>query len=431
MVANIAAQAGAAQVREFTVFSNNNKSLNISGGFIDLMVFQSILDNTVRVSSIIADTGYRNKENSTAIFEQDDLDLTAGERVNLQLEDGYGKILSFKDDTHLRIQQVNDIDESTNKAILTIHLYSKEVIDNELVDTRLNKRYDGRISESVQQILKESLRTPKDVFIDQTINHFSFLGNTEKPFYKLAWLGPKSVPDLPNALGKLAGYFFFETPEGYHFKSIDKLFTQTPKRKLVFTNTPFLPTGYTGKIVSYSISSSVNLDNTLKAGALTKPISKTFNPFNNTYNEEKNFSDTERLVPEFMGGIAPPQIATDLDLWNKATKINSRWRPIGVLPPNPDAIEIEDWPIDDIVRQATARYNNLFNTRLNIVIPGDFSINAGDILTCDFPEISSRASKVISNKHSGNYLVVDIAHKITKENCYTSINLVRESIYKV
>lgn len=430
MLANIAAQAGSAQVREYTIFSNNNKDLNISGGFIDLILFQSILDNTVRISSTIADTGYRDNSNSTAAFEQDDLNLTAGEKVNIQLEDGYGKLLTFKNDTHLRVQQVSNIDANTNKSIFTLHLYSKECIDNELADTRLKKRYDGKISDSVISILKESLKTPKEIFVDESLNYYSFLGNTEKPFYKLAELSPKSVPNLPNAIGKLAGYFFFETPEGYQFRSIDKLFTQTPKRKLIFNNTVFVPLGYDGKIINFSFNNSVNLDKTLKSGALSKPISKTFNPFNNVYNEEKTFSDVERLNPDYMGGISPPQIATDLDLWNKATKITSRWRPIGVLPPSVESIESEDWPIDDIIRQATSRYNNLFNTKLNIVIPGDFSINAGDIITCDFPEISSKASKIISNKNSGNYLVVDVAHRITKENCYTSINLVRESIYK-
>ena len=123
MVANLAAQAGSAQVREYTVFSNNNKSLNISGGFIDLVLFQSILDTSVRVSSTIADTGYRDTAESSAIFEQDDLNLTAGEKIHLQLEDAYGKLLSFKDDTQLRVQQVSNLDENANKSIFSLHLY--------------------------------------------------------------------------------------------------------------------------------------------------------------------------------------------------------------------------------------------------------------------------------------------------------------------
>jgi hypothetical protein len=171
-------------------------------------------------------------------------------------------------------------------------------------------------------------------------------------------------------------------------------------------------------------------------GSLTKPILKSFNPFNQEYKEETTFSDVERMNENYMGGTNMPQIAQDLDLWNKSTKIYNRWKPIGILPTGStlekqlEEIEAADWDIEAIERQAKARYNNLFNTRLNITIPGDFSIQAGDIITCDFPEISGKASKIISNKKSGNYLVIDVAHRITKMNCFTSINLVRESIYK-
>ena len=442
MTLNLNAAASSSQLKQFTLYSNNNRDVDITGGFIEMCFYQSCLDYSVRVTAIIGDTGYRLEDNSSGMFERDDLNLTAGEKATILAEDGYGNKLSFLDDYHLRLQQVRDIDEHTGKAIFTLDFYSKECIDNELVDCRVTKRYNGRISDSVSSILSETLKTPKKLYIDETINKFNFLGNIEKPFYKIPWLASKSVPNLPESIGKYAGYFFYETPDdghgngGYHFKSIDKFFSQTPKKKLIFNNTPFLPSGYDEKILAYSINSSVNLDNTLRMGSLTKPILKSFNPFNQEYKEETTFSDVERMNENYMGGTNMPQIAQDLDLWNKSTKIYNRWKPIGILPTGStlekqlEEIEAADWDIESIERQAKARYNNLFNTRLNITIPGDFSIQAGDIITCDFPEISGKASKIVSNKKSGNYLVIDVAHRITKMNCFTSINLVRESINK-
>jgi hypothetical protein len=442
MTLNLNAAVSSSQLKQFTLYSNNNRDVDITGGFIEMCFYQSCLDYSVRVTAIIGDTGYRLENNSSGMFERDDLNLTAGEKATILAEDGYGNKLSFLDDYHLRLQQVRDIDEHTGKAVFTLDFYSKECIDNELVDCRVTKRYNGRISDSVSSILSETLKTPKKLYIDETINKFNFLGNIEKPFYKIPWLASKSVPNLPESIGKYAGYFFYETPDdghgngGYHFKSIDKFFSQTPKKKLIFNNTPFLPSGYDEKILAYSINSSVNLDNTLRMGSLTKPILKSFNPFTQEYKEETTFSDVERMNENYMGGTNMPQIAQDLDLWNKSTKIYNRWKPIGILPTGStlekqlEEIEAADWDIESIERQAKARYNNLFNTRLNITIPGDFSIQAGNILTCDFPEISGKASKIVSNKKSGNYLVIDVAHRITKMNCFTSINLVRESIYK-
>jgi hypothetical protein len=442
MTLNLNAAASSSQLKQFTLYSNNNRDVDITGGFIEMCFYQSCLDYSVRVTAIIGDTGYRLEDNSSGMFERDDLNLTAGEKATILAEDGYGNKLSFLDDYHLRLQQVRDIDEHTGKAVFTLDFYSKECIDNELVECRVTKRYNGRISDSVSSILSETLKTSKKLYIDETINKFNFLGNIEKPFYKIPWLASKSVPNLPESIGKYAGYFFYETPDdghgngGYHFKSIDKFFSQTPKKKLIFNNTPFLPSGYDEKILAYSINSSVNLDNTLRMGSLTKPILKSFNPFTQEYKEETTFSDVERMNENYMGGTNMPQIAQDLDLWNKSTKIYNRWKPIGILPTGStlekqlEEIEAADWDIESIERQAKARYNNLFNTRLNITIPGDFSIQAGDIITCDFPEISGKASKIVSNKKSGNYLVIDVAHRITKMNCFTSINLVRESIYK-
>lgn len=442
MSINLAAQGGEAQIREFTVFSNNNRDVSILSGIIDLIIYQSCLDNSVRVTATFTDTGYRSDSVATSSIEQDDLDLTAGEKVFLQLADGYGNNLVFKDDYHLRIQQLRDIIESSTKNVFTIDLYSLESINNELTDNRVQKRYDGRITDSIRSILTETLKTNKNIFIDPCINNLNFLGNAEKPFYKIPWLAKRSVPDIPGSRGKYAGYFFFETPDdgtgtgGFHFKSIDKFFTQAPKKKLIYNNTPYLPVDYDGKIITYSIDSSVNLDKSLKTGANSNQISKTFNPFTHEYNENV-FNNVERMIPTYMGGETIPNIASDLNLTQKGTKVFTKWKTIGVLPSGStlesqqNYIDKEDWNFDEIVRQAEARYNNLFNTRINIVIPGDFSIKAGDIITCDFPEISSRATKIISNKKSGNYLVIDVAHRVSRENCYTSINLVRESIYKV
>lgn len=442
MPLNLNAAAGSAQLNQFTLVSNDNRDVDITGGFIEVTFYHSCLDYSTRVTAIIGDTGYRSESDSSGMFEEGDLNLTAGEKANVLATDGNGNTLSFVDDYHLRLQQLRDVDENTGKAIFTLDFYSKECIDNELVENRVTQRYNGRISDSIVAILTKTLKTPKKIYVDETINNFNFFGNTEKPFYKIPWLATKSVPDLPGAGGKYAGYFFFETPDdgkgngGYHFRSIDKFFTQPPRKKLVFNNTPFLPDGYDEKILSYSINSSVNLDSVLKVGALTKSIIKSFNPFNHEYKEETTFSDVERMSSELMGGTEMPQIAKDLDLWNKPTRIYTKWKPIGILPSGStlekqlDEIEKADWDIDAIERQARARYNNLFNTRLNITIPGDFSILAGDVIVCDFPEISSKATKIISNKKSGNYLVIDVAHRLTKNNCFTSLNLVRESIYK-
>ena len=48
-----------------------------------------------------------------------------------------------------------------------------------------------------------------------------------KPFTILTWLASKSVPgDAKNDEDSTAGFVFFETLDGFNFKSIDSLVTQ-------------------------------------------------------------------------------------------------------------------------------------------------------------------------------------------------------------
>lgn len=78
--------------------------------------------------------------------------------------------------------------------------------------------------------------------------------------------------------------------------------------------------------------------------------------------------------------------------------------------------------------QSATRYNSLFSIKLSLIIAGDISIRAGDIIHCDFPELSSKENIDYSQKKSGIYMVSDVGHRITKNSCYTMLNLVRESI---
>ena len=70
-------------------------------------------------------------------------------------------------------------------------LVSKEHIQNQLV--RVNKRFDGKLSDHINEILTNSsyIGTDKDVDIEETQNNYNFIGNNKKPFYTCTWLARK------------------------------------------------------------------------------------------------------------------------------------------------------------------------------------------------------------------------------------------------
>jgi hypothetical protein len=436
MPANITAQAGQTQIKLFEVYSNYGKQVDISSGCIQLEYYESILDNTVRVTAIIIDTGHRaNSSNSSASVEKDDINLTVGEKVHLKITDGNQFTLDLTGNNQLRIKEVRNIDESTNKMMFVLDLFSKESIDNELEKCRVVKRYDGKISDSVQKILKDVLKTPKQLDIDPTLNRLSFIGNVEKPFYKTTWLGPRSVPDVANAKGILAGFFFYETYDGFKFKSIDKLFEQKPKKKYIFNNliesSP--PPGYDGKILDYTFDSTLDLKNTLLTGSQLNSKIKAVNSFESAY-REKTFDSKKQFSDKNTGGKVQPVIAKDINLQQENSRITYKWDDPGFLVEGKNLKEqlpkstYINYSNDEILRQSSMRYNNLFSIKLSISIAGDMSLRAGDLVFCDFPEVSSKVNTVVSQKKSGIYMIVDVSHHVTKNGCFTRANLVRESI---
>lgn len=435
MPANIQAQAGEGQINLFELTSNyTKKPTDISNGIIELSYHESILDHTVRATATLADTGYRRSGSGFSILEKDGSNLNSGEYINLKITDGYGNQLYFSKErnNNLRVLETRNIDESTNKIVYTIDMTSTEYHDNDNLESVVTKRFDGKIHDNIKKILTETLKTKKNIDVDSGLNEFSFTGKSQKPFYLCTWLSKRCVPDIQDAKGNLAGYFFYETADGFKFKSIDKLFSQTPKRKLIFNNLiGEIPPGYNGKILSYSFDSTFNLKRLRLTGAVGQAEARTFNPYTNEYRDTNSVNSKVQFNESNTGGTERIKYGDDQD---KTTKRYVKSLDIGVLPKGKTLEEQLkkskdlNFNVDEILIQSSMRYNSLFAVKMSLMIAGDFSIRAGDIIHCDFPEVSDKENTTYSDKKSGIYMVSDVGHRITKNSCYTSLNLVRESI---
>ena len=73
------------------------------------------------------------------------------------------------------------------------------------------------------------------------------------------------------------------------------------------------------------------------------------------------------------------------------------------------------------------RYNQLFTIQINITIPGDFSIKAGDLVECAFQEVSGSESKTVNPETKGIYMVAHVCHKLTPNSTLSSLSLIRDS----
>ena len=78
--------------------------------------------------------------------------------------------------------------------------------------------------------MEKNLKTEKELHIEDSLNEYNFIGNGRKPYYMMNLLSKQGIPDgYPS---RSAGFLFFETSEGFHFKSLEGLFKQKQKNHI-------------------------------------------------------------------------------------------------------------------------------------------------------------------------------------------------------
>ena len=427
--------------KTITITSNEDESkkADLVGGLISIAYFESLMSDTLRATITFTDTGINNSDNiKESILEG--LPIVGQERVVLKFEDNNKVTIGDKPELVMYVNKVTPISDDTRKTQIQLDLVSAEFIRNE--KTRITKRYDGKISDHVKQLLTEGnsigLKTKKDVSdIDETLNNYNYIGNNKKPFYIINWLSRKSISAENQKKGKSAGYFFFETADGFHFKSIDSLFAQEQKKSIIFNETPGIPEGYDLKALEYSKDNNVNVQNKLKMGAFsTRTI--LFDPFTTYYEVMTPNAETTKDVLK-LGGKKLPKLNEEFDnaeankeftrttyyLLDKGTLAT------GDTKQQLDKKDEQNFEYKEILNQSIMRYNQFFSSMANVTIPGDFSLHAGEMVYLDVPQLEEKRAENVSKQNSGLYIIAGLTHYIhVTEGTFTKLSLARDSFGK-
>tara|TARA_R100001594_G_scaffold25655_3_gene50092 strand:- start:479 stop:1897 length:1419 start_codon:yes stop_codon:yes gene_type:complete len=453
------------QILEFELFQakDGGESIDISSAVVEIRYYEDVLSNSVSLSAIVAETGGSDKKSFGNKGVLDGLPVRGGEPSHIVIEDKDKKKLRFKNDNMLYINRVRNVIPGTSKDVYILDFTSRETLSNEQV--RVVKRYNGKISDSVDKILKEAtvgsvgLKTQKKVEVDPSVSEFNFIGNDRKPFYVCTWLASKATPEPPRGgkLGGAAGYLFYETYDGYKFKAIDVLFNRDknkPKGNYIFTNTDDIHRGYKGKILEYNIERDIDLQNNLVLGTYANRT--LFFDFMKYEYQIRPFSvdppvDTppgkegEQTAPESSKGKIETLGADEIDsvaeeFRKPMSRLMTRVLDIGTMPSGETAEkQLENWkdnkekPTYDAANsmvQSVMRYNQMFSIKINITIAGDFTLRAGDLIYCEFPEVSTNPNTKPNKKSGGLYMISSLCHRLTPKDTYTSLTLVRDTFGK-
>jgi hypothetical protein len=417
----------------FSVTSNKTKkNVDIANGTTELYYYESILQQAIKVSCVYADTGNSVENDGKYMSVIEGLPLVGQEKMQLVMTDN----LNNKLDLSLYVNKISPLNQDSRRSLISLDLVSKEYILNEQI--RVKNRFNGKISDHIRYILTDSncLNTKKNIDIEETLNNYNFIGNNKKPIYLCNWLSRRSVPNTQNAKGNTAGYLFFETSNGFQYKSIDKLFLSKPVKSLIYNDSPDsggqnIPFGYGGKILEYDIDNTIDVVSKFEIGTYSTKII-TFDPFNCYYKVEYPRAELTKENLKLAGKELP--VLND-EFPNKHTRTSYMLIDTGTLPTGNTKEQIsksqeQNFDPNGILNQAAMRYNQLFTIKVRITVPGDFSLHAGDLIFVDNPELSSNTDKNKSEQFGGIYMIAHLCHMVSSTGTFTKLILVRDSYGK-
>lgn len=412
------------KINKATITSNVDSSRTVNLQAADVVEYREhMFTDSVEVLFILSDTG--NGVEGKSLSEG--LPLTTTEDFQLEIQDAYEQKLKI----NLNVNKVTPFLKTQQKENILLSLTSEEFIRNEQVSSAVNERYDGKISDHIKKIVKDNLKSKiLDENIENTANNFNFIGNKRKAFYTIRWLQKKSVPSVNGKMGDTAGYAFYQTSDGYHFKSIDGLFAQEPKRKYAFTGVPQDQNQkYDAIVAKYSANLNITANSKLKSGAYnTKLI--VFDPFNCFYQViEQSAEETEKGITK--AGKDLPRL--NKKFTQESTRTTFMIKDTGTLPAGTvkqqiDKNDEQTFEVEKVLNQSIRRFNQLDCSTMEILIPTDFDLHVGETVFVDTNSLRGKPSGEVDKMTGGKYLIFAVTHFISENKGSTKLGLVRDSM---
>ena len=312
-----------------------------------------------------------------------------------------GKDSEFEDfvitpeDHELILNSIKDITSGVKQQTATLQFVSKDLIKNETA--KINKRFVGNITDSVKDILTKDpkgIKTTKSIDdVDRASNNYAFVGNQHNAFDIIQRLQPKAGGvGYDDKKKSDYGFLFFETFDGYHFRSLSS-----------------------GNDVVLNLKSGLyNNETTFVELDKTKITKVKF-----------NMDETEDLT------LKPPKVPVNIE--GKPSRIMLRVADTGVHQHyEKNSSKLKDvQPFTDLAvyqNKSYARFSLLNSQSLNITVGMNPSLRAGQTIRVKFPTIDYKSDfgDDDSKDISGKYLISHLRHEFEGGKFRTHLRLIRD-----
>lgn len=406
--------------KELELISSSGITHGLKQVVIEMQIFQNIYDSAMTGNIIIND--------ANDIFSN--FDLCGNE---------YLKVVIDKPGLNLPFERIFRITQATSRSPVndSSQVYMLHFCSDELVSSKsllVSKAYKStKIKDIIFDILTKELNVDtKRIFkLEETSGVFDMIIPGFTPFEAIQWAVSRAYDQ-----NKFC-YFFFENKNGFVMSSLQSLIKQTAYKTLKYEiknspqeegNLPADPSENKDSIDNLRIVSDFDVITSMTNGAFASRL-LSIDLFHQTY----DYIDYSLEVAEAKGNLI-----NKYKPFNnlKNSKNESPFQAFGSFFRTNLAINDTSSEKSNDIKywlQPRALHLALLNNfQIEIDIPGDIELKAGDIVNYEFPLFESATSggKKMDKKRSGKYLVTAVCHKFREQSFESTVLLSSDSFSK-
>ena len=433
-------------------------TLDISSMVIELNVYESIYKQALTGSVVIID----------AVDLGSKVRLTGNERISFKMSTPKGAVDASTETGHpMHIYKMTDkkqVKENVQRYVL--HFCSREMLRS--IRTRVVTAITGPIDEIVQDIFADinGLDSRKTLNFEPCRNGDKYTFPSMRPLDAISMLANKAL----SLHGKSAGYYFYETTQGYYFRSYENMvainsrlarpavvkYDYKVRKTQVGNRASDNPNSAASGKISSDLNSVESFEFINNYDSAAHQATGTYAShmimydfFNKTY-QEVNFDYHDNYED---------QIHTD-SFKNDKTRDYNKF-PISAAPIDYDQNSVSDYPMSRISLIPTSRFihgedtgifgvalesdglleakrvsqqNSVANgVTLRLTVPGQCHLTAGDVIDFDLRTVQKQRIPSGDDPRdinfAGRYLITTLRHKFNQNTYQCVMECTKDSLY--
>ena len=425
---------------------DDTQAVDIKRLVVEFNLYENMFAGAMSGSLVIAD--------STGLISK--LPVQGTERLTFKLSTPGSKLKidCTEESGHpMHVFAVSDKQQASDgQEVYIIRFASREFLRN--IRTRVSQAYTGRMDQMVASILGDEnyLDSRKTLNVQKTRNQDKIVIPNKHPFSAIKMIQDRAMADDSNSVG----YFFYETPRGFHFRSWESMCVDSRGNPRVakqsfehmqvnmtddsaYQGNPHkdkITHEYQGVEDYKFINSSHDVAAMQAAGTYGHRVI-THNLYDKSYKESdyhyhNYFNDTKHT-----DGNKVPVVATPVDFDDKGVSDYAESK-VSVIPTNrfthnedtgAFGVDVEQDGITEAAR-VSQRNSMLAGTRVEMTIKGQSYLQVGDVVEFNLQTVENKKNSegAFDPQYSGRYIITKIRHRVTTTEYLNVLELAKDSV---